>query len=103
MVTDCRFPNEANLIKELGGKIILIHRTLTTPHWLNLYDDIKATYIQSDIENEDLTLLADLMYERHQIHPAETSLINYSGFDYTIDNNGTLDNLNDKVVEFLDL
>ena len=103
VVTDCRFPNEVDLIKELGGRVILINRPLTTPAWLNLYDDIKATYIHSGIENEDLTLLADLMYERYQIHPAETSLINYSGFDYTINNDGTLQDLYDKIVQVLNL
>ena len=35
IVSDCRFPNEINLIKRLGGKIIHIHRNC--PQWFNKY------------------------------------------------------------------
>lgn len=67
IVTDVRFENEANAIRENGGILIRINRN---------------------------TGLNDT-------HISETALDDYKDFDLVIDNNGTLDELIDKVYNFM--
>lgn len=59
IITDTRFPNEAQAIKDKGGILIRVNRNGIKP-----------------INN----------------HPSEVALDNYT-FDYTIENNGTIDEL----------
>lgn len=71
IVSDVRFPNEAQAVKNFGGVLIRIERNLP-----------------------------DIPYKRlEQLHPSETSLDEWE-FDYRIFNNGTLEDLR-KVVESL--
>jgi hypothetical protein len=63
IITDCRFPNEADSIKERNGIIIRVER-----------GNIKSSN-----------------------HPSETGLDDYKDFDYVIQNNGTIEELIDKV------
>lgn len=65
VITDVRYPNEAEAIKNLGGVLIRIDR------------------------NTGFT----------DNHISETALDNYDGWDYVIDNNGTLENLFNQVKE----
>lgn len=66
IITDTRFPNEAEAIKERGGIVIRVNR-------------------KSDRDNSDINR-----------HPSETGLDNWN-FDYVIDNNGTIEDLIEKV------
>jgi len=70
IITDVRFPNEANIIKEKGGIMIRINR----PQYLN----------------------NRLVIGKNE-HLSETALDNYDGFDYVIENDGTVQDLIDKV------
>lgn len=70
IITDTRFPNEAQAIKDRGGIIIRVNRTVVHPE----LGEGKVTYI----------------------HPSETALDNWE-FDYVIENNGTLEELIEKV------
>lgn len=63
IVTDVRFPNEAQAIKNHGGYLIRVNR------------------------NTGLT----------SEHPSETALDNYDGFDLIIDNNGSLEEYQEKI------
>lgn len=67
IITDVRFPNEAEAIKERGGIVIRVNR-----HFENVL-----------IEN-DTWAVTD-----HQ-HPSETALDDYTGFDYVIENTAGL-------------
>lgn len=60
VISDVRFPNEVEMIKEYGGKIIRVNRLLEQEFGMD--------------------------------HISETALDKYE-FDYSIDNNGTLDEL----------
>jgi hypothetical protein len=82
IITDTRFPNEAQAIRDRGGIVIRVNR------------DKWETY-----ENERVKVVAQI----HPIdrHPSETSLDNWS-FNHIIDNNGTINDLEIKVKEFLD-
>lgn len=68
IITDTRFPNEAQAIKEKGGVVIKVERPGVGP-----------------VNN----------------HPSETALKDYP-FDYVIHNDGSINDLKDKVREFLD-
>jgi hypothetical protein len=61
IITDVRFPNEAQAIVDRGGIMIRINRT-------------DKSRINAD-------------------HPSETALDNWDGFNYIIDNNGTIEDL----------
>lgn len=65
IITDVRFPNEADAVKERGGKMIRVYRNVSGP------------------------AVKDL-------HPSETALDDYDKFDFTINNNGTLEELSQK-------
>ena len=69
IIPDTRFPNEAEAIKNRGGKLIRVNR-----------------------ENTNQFVVADT-------HPSETSLDNYTDWDFIIDNNGTMEELEEKVIE----
>lgn len=72
VITDVRFPNEYNAIKEKGGIMIRVNR----PGYGNS------------------------MKELVEAHPSETALDGHE-FDYVIENNGNLEQLTSKVKEIL--
>lgn len=71
IITDCRFPNEVEAVKIRGGVIVRVNR--------KRYVDYNGQ-----------------MIEAFDVHPSETALDDYT-FDYVIDNNGTLEELEKKV------
>jgi hypothetical protein len=86
IITDVRFPNEAQAIKDRGGVVIRVNRTSTcgdvsfngTPkEWKELVERNKKN-------NEKFN------------HPSETALDNHN-FDYVIDNSGSISDLIEKV------
>lgn len=79
IITDVRFPNEKKAIEDRGGIVIRVSR---------------KTWVQ---KQED-RLLKEYNYK--QEHPSETALDN-AEFDYVIDNNGTIEDLIEKVKEIL--
>jgi len=113
IITDVRFPNEAKAIKDRGGIVIRVNR------------DSKSKYIYKDFEvkqklmgmgyvysyNEDYsedainegfeysTSLNKWSFDEDVIneHASETALDDYDGFDYVIENDGTVQDLIDKV------
>lgn len=85
VVTDCRFVNEIELVKKYGGKIIHVHKNL--PHWF------------TDYKNESL-LDEKIKNIVSNIHISELSWIKCK-FDYEIENNSTLVELQEKLTNFL--
>jgi len=86
IIPDVRFPNELQAIQERSGIVIRVNRTPrhiieSLGGKLNIDEDFKD---------------AKLAYE----HPSETSLDN-AKFDYTIDNNGIIEELIYKVKDIL--
>lgn len=74
VVSDCRFQNEANLIKQHGGVLIRLNR-----------------------QNRPL------VSGRDPNHISETDLDDYEDFDLIIDNNGTIQEMVDTAFSFLKL
>lgn len=78
IISDCRFPNEINMLKNLGSKLIHIEREL--PTWFTRYKS-----------GEDCVEVLEL-------HESETSWIRQE-FNYIIKNNYKTKNLFEKYIE----
>ena len=82
VVSDCRFPNEIKMLKDLGFKLIHIKRNL--PTWFNEF--------KSGLDSENSKLL----------HESETSWIR-ENFEYKINNQtNNLDEFNQLINEFME-
>ena len=79
VISDTRFPNEIKRIKECGGIILLVKR-FQDPDWF-------TSYVEGNIEPKG-------------IHSSEYAWAK-SEFDFTIENNGSLEELNEKVDSFI--
>ena len=89
VVTDVRFPNEMKMIQDMGGILILVERGYH-PHWF----DIASKANHGDVAAERF------MKERADVHESEWRWIG-NEIDYTIDNNGTKEELKKKVMNCL--
>jgi hypothetical protein len=78
IITDCRFPNELQAVKDRGGISIRVNRSI-----IGNQDNTQAFLNQTGV-----------------FHPSETALDN-AEFDYVIDNSGTIEDLIIKVKEIL--
>jgi len=79
VISDTRFPNEIKRIKECGGIILLVKR-FQDPDWF-------TSYVEGNIEPKG-------------IHSSEYAWAKEE-FDFTIENNGSLEELNEKVDSFI--
>jgi len=84
VISDCRFPNEIKSIKDAGGIIVCVERGIR-PHWY----EIAVQANKGDPNAQD-------WLKNEKIHASETSWVG-TRFDRTFDNNGTIDDLFEKV------
>ena len=84
IITDVRFPNEADAIKERGGYLISVSR---------------KKFVSWRDEETGITFHS-LTFSPFD-HPSETAMDDYEGIDVYIDNNGTLEELEEKVKSIL--
>jgi hypothetical protein len=89
IITDVRFPNEAQAIKDRGGIIIRVNR----PRYC-----VNCTL--KNLESQDCFDCIVYQEDYHHFHQSEIALDNYE-FDYVIDNNSTIAELIEKVKEIL--
>jgi len=82
VISDCRFPNEIEAIRNQGGKVIWIKRL--TPEW---YD----TALESN-----LSKVNQMAVKYPHIHKSEWAVLGIE-FDNTIQNNGDLDWLHGEI------
>lgn len=80
VISDCRFPNEIQAIRQQQGRIVWIQRG-ELPWW----HDIAVRANQGHV-------VAQQALVSHNIHASETSWVG-TNFDLVIDNNGTIDSL----------
>jgi hypothetical protein len=80
VISDCRFPNEIQSIKNAGGTIVWVRRG-ELPDW---YDMAVAANQGHNWAVQDLKM--------RKIHASETAWVG-TEFDHCIDNNGTIDEL----------
>jgi hypothetical protein len=81
VITDCRFDNEINMIQELGGKIINVHRN--SPSWFDKYKEGEYTIEVNLIDHTEIEWIR--CYK-----------------DYDIENVGTIKELEEKVKYILE-
>ncbi|MEX0595953.1 MAG: hypothetical protein WD512_05575 [Candidatus Paceibacterota bacterium] len=74
IISDVRFPNEAQVIKDRNGILIRINRTTN-----------------NSLINNDIHAVTNWQ------HPSETSLDSYDNWDYVVENDGSLEDLLNKV------
>lgn len=89
VITDVRFPNEAKVVKDNGGKLLWIKRG-ELPDWY---------YIAMEAVNGDENAIQIL--NSRDVHESEWSWIG-SDFDYTINNDGSLDSLRQRLRDIVD-
>jgi hypothetical protein len=88
VISDCRFPNEFETIKNLGGIIVRVTRG-PAPEWQQYVAGALAGNI------EDI-----LMLSHSGIHESEWAWYGLE-VDHTLDNNGTLEELHSKITEII--
>jgi hypothetical protein len=89
VVTDVRFANEINFVKKQGGILIEIQRGIK-PHWYDL-----ASRANKGSHKEE-----DFMLTRSGVHESEWRWIGHD-MDYIVENNGTLEQLQSKLIKCL--
>lgn len=102
IITDTRFPNEAQAVKERGGIMVKVIRNGTIRRYTQgkIGDEI---FIEEpfDSNNPQHVALLKAQEIKSGLHLSETALDDYK-FDYTIDNSGgSVDELIPKVEEML--
>jgi hypothetical protein len=80
VISDCRFPNEIQSIRDAGGKIVWVQRG-ELPDWYQTALDANAGH---NYAVQDLKM--------RKIHASETAWVG-TDFDSILDNNYTIDNL----------
>lgn len=112
IISDVRFPNEAKAIKDRNGILIRVNRFCydSLEDFLVCHPDEKVSKEavkivgnhEGDYSGLTTKLLAipesSLYFSKHE---SEVALDNYNDWDYVIDNNGTIEDLIEKVKQIL--
>lgn len=90
VITDCRFPNEINAIRNTGGRVVRIKRG-PEPKWFN----------DAESMNKGPTCNMDWALSKHNIenlgiHASETAWVGQE-FDIVLNNDGTLEELYNQI------
>lgn len=93
IITDVRFPNEAKAIKDRGGIMIRINRPQFMIDGRVLLKEEKTSALKARASRPNNAI--GLMFKDE--HASETGLDDYDKFDYVIENDGTVQDLIDKV------
>lgn len=94
VITDCRFPNEFKAIKTVGGITMRVVRG-KQPEWY----DAALAYNRGPNGNSRWSLSKKKLDEL-KIHASEYSSIGIN-YDYTVDNNGTIDDLHTAISDIV--
>jgi hypothetical protein len=89
VITDCRFPNEVDIIRKQGGKVVWVSRG-PLPEWYNTALKQHTTDWDDQWMLEDANELMEQKYP--EVHASEHSWVG-SKFDYVVSNDGTVQDL----------
>lgn len=90
LITDVRFPNEIKMIHDLGGEVYRIKRG-TLPSWYLDAERYNVAVAKGEI--------VELPESLKTVHASERSLAGLCLDDYTIYNNGTLDEYKQTILD----
>lgn len=95
VITDCRFLNELNAIKKAGGISVRVVRG-PNPKWYNAAEALNKgpNHIGWALAREEL--------KKYNVHASEYSSVGLD-YDYIINNDGTIDDLHNKVKSIINL
>jgi hypothetical protein len=96
VITDCRFANEVNSIKTVGGVTMRVSRG-ERPSWYS-----SAVEFNNEPAGSEQYQKAMLELANHAVHASEYSSIGLL-YDHYIDNNGTIDDLHKQVNSVVNL
>lgn len=96
VITDCRFANEVNSIKSVGGITMRVSRG-ERPAWYS-----SAVEFNNEPAGSEQYQKAMLELANHAVHASEYSSIGLL-YDHYIDNNGTIDDLHKQVNSVVNL
>jgi hypothetical protein len=96
VITDCRFANEVNSIKTVGGVTMRVSRG-ERPSWYS-----SAVEFNNEPASSEQYQKAMLELANHAVHASEYSSIGLL-YDHYIDNNGTIDDLHKQVNSVVNL
>jgi hypothetical protein len=94
VITDCRFANEVNAIKNAGGITLRVERG-EQPEWYSSAID----YNRGPNGNSNWSL-SKITLDKYKIHASEYSSVGLD-YDHYIDNNGTIDYLHSQVEKLI--
>ena len=96
VITDCRFINEVNAIKNAGGTTMRVVRG-KQPEWY----DAAVSYNKGEIGNMTWSI-SKAKLDKLKVHASEYSSVGL-GYDHYIDNNGTIDELHTSIQSIINL
>jgi hypothetical protein len=96
VITDCRFSNEVNSIKSVGGITMRVNRG-ERPVWYSA-----AVDYNNEPEGSEQRLKAMVELGNYCVHASEYSSVGLL-YDYYIDNNGSIDDLHKQVNSIVNL
>jgi hypothetical protein len=88
VVTDVRFKNEISFLKSIGAVFVQIDRAETRPDWYNVLNFVDKSSFESFADSQ-------------QIHKSEYDWFGNPLIDYILENNGTLEELELKVLDVI--
>lgn len=90
IITDCRFPNELKMVRDMGGLVVEVQRKL--PDWYN----------HAVLMNTGQSKMTPLAFStKFNIHSSEFAWVGINNPDHIIHNCGTLDELYSKALTVL--
>ena len=96
VITDCRFPNEVNAIKNAGGTTVRVSRG-ENPDWYQY-----AIEYNKGPNGNSLWSISKVRLEKLGIHASEYSSVGLT-YDHYIDNNSSIDDLQSRVKSVINL
>lgn len=97
VITDVRFPNEIDMIKELGGTIYRVERG-ELPKWYHEVNDLR--FYQDAMPESNILYVVDGL---DKIHESEWKWIGYDKPSYIFKNDGTIEDLEKEVLKELQI
>lgn len=96
VITDCRFANEVNALKNAGAITMRVNRG-QPPDWY----DAAVEYNKGEVGNM-YWATSKAKLDRNRVHASEYSSVGLN-YDYYIDNNGTIDDLHKQIQSIINL